>query len=96
VWSAGLFDYLEDRLFVRLLARLAGAVRPGGELVVGNFAASNPSRAYVELFGWSLHHRSAEELLVMAGQAGLAGSRLQVRNKPTGVNLFLHARDSSA
>lgn len=92
VWSAGLFDYLPDRLFVRLLRRLASAVEPGGEVVVGNFAASNPSRPYMELFGWSLHHRSVDGLLSLAAEAGLGGWGLAVRSEPAGVNLFLHAR----
>ena len=95
IWSAGLFDYLPPIPFVRLLRKLASAIRPGGELVVGNFAASNPSRAYMELIGWSLHHRSSSELLNLAEQAGLSMAKLEVRSDPTGVNLFLHVREDS-
>jgi extracellular factor (EF) 3-hydroxypalmitic acid methyl ester biosynthesis protein len=34
IWSAGLFDYLPDRLFVEVLSRLTKHVRPGGQVVV--------------------------------------------------------------
>ena len=44
VWSGGLFDYLPDGLFVRLLKRLLRFTAPGGEVVIGNF-----SRACTEL-----------------------------------------------
>lgn len=95
VWSAGLFDYLSDKLFTKLLSRLGGAVERGGELVIGNFAASNPNRGYMELFGWSLQHRSPEELISLAESAGFARSGIEVRNEPSGVNLFLHIHPTS-
>ena len=44
VWSAGLFDYFEDALFVTTLSRLLKATAADGELVVGNFSTQNPSR----------------------------------------------------
>ena len=93
VWSAGLFDYLSDRLFVRLLKALLPVVKPGGELVVGNFSEGNPSRDYMEIFGdWHLHHRGSEQLLALAEQAGAALGRVEVKWEPEGVNLFLHIR----
>lgn len=93
VWSAGLFDYLPDRLFVRLLARLWERVLPGGELVVGNFDPSNPSRPYMELFGdWHLIHRSRAQLSALAQAAGLPMATVAIGNEPLGINLFLHAR----
>lgn len=93
VWSAGLFDYLPDRLFVRLLERLWERVRPDGELVVGNFDPANPSRPYMELLGdWHLIHRTGEQLLDLAGEAGLPAASLSVGREPLGINLFLHAR----
>lgn len=91
VWSAGLFDYLNDRLFVRLVQRLIGFAKPGGEVVIGNFGLENPSRSYMELVGgWKLLHRSREELLALAKRAGADPSRVRVGAEPEGVNLFLH------
>jgi extracellular factor (EF) 3-hydroxypalmitic acid methyl ester biosynthesis protein len=90
VWSAGLFDYLNDRVFVRLLKALLAVVKPGGELVVGNFSEFNPSRDYMEIFGdWHLVHRSREQLLSLAERAGAGPGAAKVLWEPEGVNLFL-------
>lgn len=92
VWSAGLFDYLDDRAFVVLLKKLAKALRPHGELVIGNFTEPNASRGYMEFGRWCLIHRSAAQLASLAHQAGLNAAAIDVRSEATGVNLFLHIR----
>lgn len=96
VWSAGLFDYLSDRVFVHLLKSLLAVTKARGEVVIGNFSDCNPSRAYMEVLGdWHLHHRSHETLVALAGQAGASPDRVQVFWEPQGVNQFLHVRRSS-
>ncbi|MBM7062490.1 class I SAM-dependent methyltransferase [Pseudomonas sp. UL073] len=92
VWSAGLFDYLNDREFVFLLKALAKLLQPGGELVVGNFSEANPSRAYMEFGDWVLHHRTDAQLQALAAQAGLPEAGVRIEREPLGVNLFLRAR----
>lgn len=93
VWSSGLFDYLEDRLFVRLLRRLLRFTEPGGEVVVGNFGDYNPTRNYMELLGgWRLIHRSREHLHALAAEAGASPENVSIGTEPEGVNLFLHVR----
>jgi SAM-dependent methyltransferase len=89
VWSAGLFDYLNDRLFVRLLRRMIGYCKTGGEIVVGNFGDHNPTRNYMEMLGWKLIHRESRELLRLAHAAGLSPSKTGVEKEPEGVNLFV-------
>lgn len=91
IWSGGLFDYLNDDLFVRLLRRLWSALAPGGELVVGNFSPANPSRAYMELVGgWVLIHRTAAELTTLALCSGVPQESIRITAETKGVNLFLH------
>ncbi len=91
VWSAGLFDYLTDRLFARLLRSLQPFVKPDGEVVVGNFSEFNASRDYMELMGdWQLEHRSEERLRALAERAGAPARQTEVHWEPEGVNLFLH------
>ena len=93
VWSAGLFDYFEDNVFIRLLQKFMSWTKPGGEVIIGNFGDHNPTRNYMELIGeWYLHHRSAEELTTMALKAGASPAAVSVRREEEGVNLFLHVR----
>ena len=93
VWSAGLFDYLEDRLFIRLIRRLLRFTQNGGEVVVGNFGDYNPTRNYMELLGrWKLIHRSRKQLLELAVAAGVSMDRVRIDQESEGVNLFLRIK----
>jgi extracellular factor (EF) 3-hydroxypalmitic acid methyl ester biosynthesis protein len=89
VWSAGLFDYLEDRLFVAALKRMYRAARAGGRIVIGNFSLQNPSRSAMEWGNWRLIYRSADELLKLVRQADLQAATVEVEAEPLGVNLFV-------
>ncbi len=91
IWSAGLFDYFDDKTFVFILNRFLGWLKEGGEIIIGNFSDHNPSRAYMELFGeWFLNHRSESHLIELAKKAGAI--RCLVEKEPMGVNLFLRAK----
>lgn len=97
IWSAGLFDYLSDAMFVRLLKIFLQHCLPGGEIVIGNFGEHNPSRNYMELLGgWKLIHRSSEHLVALSKRAGVPVEHIRVDQEPEGVNLFLHIKMPSA
>ena len=92
IWSAGLFDYFSDKLFVRLLNRMYALLASGGEIIIGNFSTDNPSRGMMETYAqWYLNHRSAEELIELGIKAGISQNKLEVRSEELGINLFLHA-----
>jgi extracellular factor (EF) 3-hydroxypalmitic acid methyl ester biosynthesis protein len=92
VWSAGLFDYFADGDFIKLLSKVYSWCSPSGEMVIGNFSVSNPSRSYMEKgTGWYLFHRTEDELKSLARKAGLRNENIKVRSEVLGINLFLHA-----
>jgi extracellular factor (EF) 3-hydroxypalmitic acid methyl ester biosynthesis protein len=94
IWSAGLFDYLNDDLFVFAIKRFKKYLKPGGEIVIGNFSNENPSRDYMEIFGdWFLIHRSPEELTELGIKAGFEAKNITVDREPLGINLFLHLKE---
>lgn len=92
IWSAGLFDYLDDKAFCFLLGRLFGNVKSGGEVAIGNFSENNPSRDYMESGDWFLHHRSEDQLFELACSCGVPAGNIAVEKEPEGVNLFLRIR----
>ncbi|MEE9328399.1 MAG: class I SAM-dependent methyltransferase [Cocleimonas sp.] len=93
IWSAGLFDYFNDKIFTRLLRRVYAMLKPSGELVIGNFSTYNPSREIMELLGqWYLYHRSKETLFKLAVKAGIPKHLIEVEQEDMGINLFLHLR----
>ena len=91
IWSAGLFDYFSDKLFIRLVNRMYALVASGGELVIGNFSTVNTSKRLMEAFGqWYLNHRSEDLLIELALKAGVSEDKIMIKRETTGVNLFLH------
>jgi SAM-dependent methyltransferase len=91
IWSAGLFDYFDDKTFVRLVSRLCNYIKPGGELIIGNFAVGNPTEGYMESFlDWYLYHRSPEQLIQLAKATGnTAIKNIKIDQEAAGVNLFM-------
>ena len=93
VWSAGLFDYLDNRRFTFLLTRLLEMVGDEGELVIGNFSENNPTRPMMQvLMDWHLIHRPEEEMGQLAESSGISKSDYYIGKEPRGVNLFLHIK----
>lgn len=93
IWSAGLFDYFNDRTFILILKKLKCLLKPDGEIIVGNFCKSNPSKAYMEIFGeWFLFHRTERELTDLALCAGIEKEDISVDREPLGINLFLRIK----
>ena len=68
IYSAGLFDYLTDPVAEKLVSALVAMLKPGGKLLVGNFAPSSCGRGYMELFlDWKLIYRDAAQLCKLFG-----------------------------
>lgn len=58
IYSAGLYDYLDDDTARRLTSSMFAALRPGGSLVVANFAPDLPDIGYMEaIMDWKLIYR---------------------------------------
>ena len=89
IWSAGLFDYLDNEKFVLLLRSLMKMLTINGKVVIGNFSTLNPSRNYMEFGEWFLFHRDITELTELAGKAGADPDSVSIESEATGVNLFL-------
>jgi len=93
VYTAGLLDYLTDDVARALLGRLWSAVRPGGRLVVANFADDSRERGYMEAFmDWWLIYRRESDLRSLA--SALGGAAITVFRDPTGRTVWLEARRS--
>lgn len=63
VYSAGLLDYLSDRLATRLTASLWNSVAPMGTLLLCNFTTDSFGRGYMEAFmDWDLLYRDESQM----------------------------------
>jgi SAM-dependent methyltransferase len=89
IWSAGLFDYISNRAVSLLIKKSWRFLKEGGLFVFGNFGPENPTRKGMELVSrWNLLHRTADELIAICEDAGVAYSSLSVESEPLGINLF--------
>jgi hypothetical protein len=71
IYSAGLFDYLGDRVATALAAKLVALIRPGGRLVIGNYIPNFYGRGYLEaVMDWRLITRTGAELANIIGAKG--------------------------
>ncbi len=92
IWSAGLFDYLNDRLFIGLVHRFKNNLSIRGEIIIGNFSPYNPRKAQEILCDWHLILRSSQQLRNLAVKAGLPRQIIEVDKEPLGINLFLRIK----
>ncbi|RKH08104.1 class I SAM-dependent methyltransferase [Corallococcus sp. CA053C] len=87
VYSAGLYDYLSDSVASRLTSVFFGMLRPGGRLLVANFAVHPPETGYMEAFmDWWLTYRDEDGMRGMLSETPLE----QVAN----VRLFRDRQDN--
>lgn len=71
IYSAGLFDYLNDKLAARLLTTSFDLLAPGGSLLVANFAPGLVEQAYMEAYmDWHLIYRDEEQMSALLKEIG--------------------------
>ena len=88
IYSAGLTDYLDERLFRALVNRAWEYLKPGGVLILSNFSKANPNKAWMDhIFQWRLIHRDEQDLKAIFARTPF-GDNLEVMSEEEGVNLF--------
>ncbi len=86
LYSAGLFDYFSDPVSQMAAKALFERLRPGGQLVIGNFNLTAPNQFGMRLaLDWNLIYRSSDDLRRLYGDIG---GVLSIEQEPEGVNLF--------
>ncbi len=64
IYAAGLYDYLNDRIAIKLNKMLVPLLAEKGKLIVPNFLDSAPNRASMELLqDWFLIYRDKQQIL---------------------------------
>ncbi len=85
IWCCGLFDYLDHRLAVRLMRKFYNWLKPGGTLLVGNFARECATQWIMEgLYGWQLIYRTNDDCLRIAHDAGIPANNIRLERDATG------------
>ena len=88
IYSAGLTDYLDDRICAALIDRAYECLEAGGTLIVGNFGRENPDKAFLEhILQWKIIHRSPEELRRIFSET-LFRDTVEIMSEENNINLF--------
>jgi len=91
IYSAGLTDYLDRRLFQALIARCYQHLKPGGVLIIGNFTPLNRNRVFMDrILHWKLIYRGAADLEELFATSPF-GREPEILAEDQGVNLFAMA-----
>jgi extracellular factor (EF) 3-hydroxypalmitic acid methyl ester biosynthesis protein len=92
IYTAGLFDYLTDPVAQACAKQLWRSLKPGGQLIIGNFDSSAPNRFGMALItDWHLIYRTEEDLTRLFDFLG----PVTVEKEPLGINLFAVITKSS-
>ena len=63
VYTAGLYDYLPDKISIKLTVKLFNLLNPGGRLLIANFLPNIPCIGFMEAVGdWWLIYRNKEQM----------------------------------
>ena len=93
IWSSGLFDYFNDKVFVSILKKFLSWVKPKSEIVLGNITPAHSLKDYMEiLMEWPLHIRTTKDLIRLAKEAGAKEKQISIGIEEAGIFLFLHIR----
>jgi extracellular factor (EF) 3-hydroxypalmitic acid methyl ester biosynthesis protein len=95
-YAAGLYDYLDEAVAQALTAQMFRALRPGGLLVVGNFAPELPVIGYMEaVMDWILRYRNEADVERFAARIPRVemGELVTFRDEPGNV-VYLSIRKS--
>ena len=91
IYSAGLFDYLDARVAVRLISNLKRLLKKDGIMVIANFGdkATNTSAGLMEwVTEWYLIYRSEAEFRKIFLDAGVPADNLTIVSEQGGVILY--------
>jgi chemotaxis methyl-accepting protein methylase len=88
IYSSGLMDYLDRKLFTALVTQCHRQLKDGGALMIGNFGPKNPDRNCMDhILQWKLIHRGPDDLRELFAQSPF-GPDINVIQEEEGVNLF--------
>lgn len=91
IYTAGLYDYLAQPVAQLLTRHLLTWLKPGSEMIIGNFHPGNPTKTISELVAdWKLIHRNEEEMMNIVSLEKIKSA--QLHKDKEGIDLFLEIK----
>jgi extracellular factor (EF) 3-hydroxypalmitic acid methyl ester biosynthesis protein len=94
IYSMGLFDYLLPPVASAVIGKLYQLLKPGGQMLIGNFHVSNSSKYYMEYWlDWAIYYRTEEDFKSLLMDAPSAD--VDMFFEDAGIQMFLHVKKKS-
>jgi len=96
IFSTGLFDYLDERVSLRLISNLKKLLKPNGLMVISNYRDkySNSSLHFMEWCGdWNLVYRTEDEFKTIFCDAGFSELDLRMEYEQQGIMMYCFAKN---
>lgn len=90
IYSAGLCDYLNRRLFRSLIKQCHNRLKPGGFLILGNFTWYPDVLFSSKFLKWELIYRTEDDLLKLFD--GMPFNSVKILTEKNNINLFVLAQ----
>lgn len=89
VHALGIFDYLNEKVAVRLINRMLNLCKTGGRVFVANFCPGNTEQGYMEFFmDWQLIYRDESQLQALLNKVDVPFRTVQTFRDPWGRILY--------
>lgn len=90
IYSAGLYDYLNDKVATKLTEALINMLSPSGTLLIANFLPDILGAGYMEVFmRWNLVYRSHEDMIGLLPKKNCGSFSISTFEDPNGNIVFL-------
>ncbi len=86
IYSVGLCDYLDDRLFKAMITRCYQYLKPGGALILGNYTQHKDAVFMDRILRWELIYRTREQMEQLFADTPF--TKVTVLSEEEHVNLF--------
>lgn len=90
VYSMGLIDYFKDRATVKIINKVYEMLKPGGEIVIGNFHDTCDSRVFLDyMLGWKLIYRTEEDMRRLFSLSHFKNRLVTIDYEEEGLNMLV-------
>jgi ubiquinone/menaquinone biosynthesis C-methylase UbiE len=93
VYSMGLIDYFKDRATIKIINRMYDMLKPGGEIIIGNFHISCESRVFLDyMLDWKLIYRTEEDMQRLFAKSQFSSNKVTIDFEEEGVNMLVRCK----
>ncbi len=93
VYSMGLIDYFSEGLAIKTVNNMFDMLKPGGEVIIGNFHDSCNSRIFLDyLLDWELIYRTEDDMRAIFSKSRFQNQEVVIDYEEENVNMLVRCK----